>query len=116
MKHEIHITEEVRHIGLIRGTVDDYLFVCEVSDEEVEDGLRSSDLKSGLSRIVKICIYEDETMPITNPFLPSLGVKRKIYIDFYKEWIVFNMTLFNTLYELLGYIERRLQMRVSKDD
>ncbi|MBN2260350.1 MAG: hypothetical protein JW702_07380 [Clostridiales bacterium] len=114
MSYDIKIEQPNKRFGFIEGSISHYSFYAEIQKETVADGLDLSTLQKGEGKITKLCIFKDEIENSGNPFLPTMSIKRHIYINFENEWKVYNFTFYNIMFELVQYLDRRCQMSIVR--
>jgi len=104
IKHNIKIYRHSRHNNFFEGTIDEHKWFAIVKDEEVKGGLNVENLEVSLGKIVRLCIYDDSRDVEGNPFLPSVTIKRTIYVNYVKGWKVFNLSYTEMVSDLSNYL------------
>ena len=107
MGYDIKIDEGCRRTGMVEGTVSHYEFYAKVHHEPVPEGIDTHTMQKGEGQITQLCIYRDEADNTGDPFLPTMSIRRHIYINYEKEWKIYNFTFQNMVSELVHYLERR---------
>ncbi|MDM8533900.1 hypothetical protein QUF55_04255 [Clostridiaceae bacterium HSG29] len=104
INHNIKIYRHSRHNNFFEGTIDDYKWFAIVKDDKVKGGMDIENLESGSGKIVRLCIYDDSRDVEGNPFLPSVTIKRTIYVNYVKGWKVFNLSYTDMVSDLSHYL------------
>jgi hypothetical protein len=104
IKHNIKVYRHSRHNNFFEGTIDEYKWFAIVKDVKVDGGLDIEILESSYGKIVRLCIYTDTRDIEGNPFLPSVTIKRTIYVNFVKGWKVFNLSFSDMVSDLSYYL------------
>ena len=102
--HEIKVYRHSKHNNFFEGTIDDNKWFAIVKNEPVENGLDVKKLEPGKGKIVRLCIYEDDRGIEGNPFLPSVTIKRTIYVNYVKGWKVLNVGYRDKVRDLGKYL------------
>jgi hypothetical protein len=111
---EIKVEDINKRYGFLQGTINQYLFYAEVMKQPVEGGIDIMSMQKGLGNITKLCIYEDEMDNGGDPFLPTISIKRHIYVNYEREWKVYNFTFQSLVFELVHYLDRRCRMNIVR--
>ena len=114
MSYQIKVDQLNKRFGFIEGSVSHYDFYAEVSRENVPQGISLINMQKGDGKVIKLCIYRDETENEGDPFLPTITIKRHIYIDYDLDWKIYNFTFQHMVYELVQYLERRGQINIIR--
>ncbi|MCD6435946.1 MAG: hypothetical protein J7L15_06115 [Clostridiales bacterium] len=114
MSYDITINQTNKQFGLIEGTIGKYNFYAHVQKEDVKDGISLVTMQKGHGKITKLCIYEDEVDNSGDPFLPTMSIKRHIYINFENDWKVYNFTFQRMVTDLIEYLDRRSSMTIIR--
>lgn len=104
IKYNIKIYRHSKHNNFFEGTIDDYKWFAIVKDEPVMYGLDINKLEAIKGKIIRLCIYNDNRDVEGNPFLPSVTIKRTIYVNFVKGWKVFNLGYSDMVTDLASYL------------
>jgi hypothetical protein len=114
--HNIKIYNHSKHNNFFEGIIDDNKWFAIVKDQEVNNAINPKNLKVGKGKVVRLCIYNDNRDIEGNPFLPSVTIKRTIYVNFIEEWKVFNLGYRSRVKDLVNYLERIKTMHIVKDE
>lgn len=112
IKHKIKIYRHSKHNNFFEGTIDDYKWFAIVKDQPVIKGLDIERLEASKGKIVRLCIYNDSRDVEGNPFLPSVTIKRTIYVNFVKGWKVFNLAYSDMVSDLSHYLTNIKRMHI----
>lgn len=112
--HNIKVINDHRHRGYVEGEIDGLTWFAIVHDDPVETGIDPDSLKRGMGRVTRLCIYQDTSSIEGNPYLPSLSIKRMIYVNYQREWSIFNYNYRGMTKELVEYLERRSSLHIIK--
>ena len=102
--HNIKVYRHSRHNNFFEGTIDEYKWFAIVKNEKINGGLDIESLEPSYGKIIRLCIYNDTRDVEGNPFLPSVTIKRTIYVNFVKGWKVFNLSYSNMVSDLSHYL------------
>ena len=91
---------------------DDIYWFALVHPEVVENGIDPVTLEKGFGRVTRLCLYKDNTSFEGNPFLPSMTVRRQIFVNYQEEWSVLNSNNIDMTRDLINYLERRFSLRI----
>ncbi|OPL08982.1 MAG: hypothetical protein AVO33_08720 [delta proteobacterium ML8_F1] len=114
MSCDIKIENMNKRYGFLQGTVNQYLFYAEVMKVPVAGGIDLLSMQKGQGHITKLCIYDDEVDSGGDPFLPTMSIKRHIYVNYEGEWKVYNFTFQSLVFELVHYLDRRCHMTIVR--
>lgn len=114
MAYDIIVDQVNKQFGLIEGTVGKYSFYADIQKDDVKEGISLLTMQKGYGKITKLCIYEDEIDNSGDPFLPTMSIKRHIYINFENDWKVYNFTFQNMVSDLIQYLDRRSRMSIIR--
>lgn len=111
-KYDIKINKSNKNYGYIDGMINDVYWFALVHQECVENGINSVTLEKGMGRVTRLCLYKDDTSFEGNPFLPSMTVRRQIYVNYQDEWSVLNSNYVDMARDLINYLDRRFSLRI----
>lgn len=111
-KYNICVNHSNKHYGYIEGYIGDVYWYAMVHDHEVKNAIDPVTLESGYGKITKLCLYKDNTSFEGNPYLPSMTVRRQIYVNYQEEWQVLNAAYMDMVKELILYLDRRFSLRI----
>lgn len=113
-EHNIKVINDHRHRGYLEGEIDGMLWFAIVHEEPVETGIDPETMKRGMGRVTRLCIYQDSSSVDGNPYLPSMSIKRIVYVNYQREWSIFHYDFRSMTRELVKYLERRCCMHLLK--
>lgn len=113
-KYDIKVISKNFKTGYMEGTLDEYLWFAVVEDEERENCLDAKTLKCSIGKISRLCIYKETSMIGGNPFVPSISVKRLVFVNFLHEWSILNEECKSMAWDLAMYIESRSSIKAIK--
>lgn len=111
-KYDIKVNKANKNYGYIDGVIDDIYWFALVHPEVVENGIDPVTLEKGFGRVTRLCLYKDKTSFEGNPFLPSMTVRRQIFVNYQEEWSVLNSNNIDMTRDLINYLERRFSLRI----
>lgn len=111
-KYNIKVNKANKQYGYIDGMINDIYWFALVHSEVVEDGIDPVTLEKSFGRITRLCLYKDSTSFEGNPFLPSMTVRRQIYVNYQNEWSVLNSGYVDMARDLVQYLDRRYSLRI----
>ena len=111
-KYNIKVSKIKGGHGYVEGTIENKRWFAIVEDSHVNYAINPSTLEKGIGRVTRLCIYEEDTSFEGNPFLPSMTVKRHIYVNFQHSWSVLNTQHISMVKDLLHYLEMRSAFKV----
>jgi len=114
MYYNIEIENINKKNGFIEGIIYKYNFYAQIKEENDSNGLNLSTMKKGDGRIVKLCIYKDEIDNSGDPFLPTVSIKRHIFMNYDGDWKIYNFRFEELLIELVKYLDRRSSIKIVK--
>lgn len=112
--HNIQLERNSKSYGFIKGSIDDYLWFALVHKDYVDFGIDPVTLDKGAGRITRLCIFKEERQFDGNPFMPSMTVKRTVFVNFHREWSVMNPQYRPLVEELVKYLERRYSFHIVR--
>lgn len=113
-EHHIKVINDHRHRGYLEGEIDGMLWFAIVHEVPVETGIDPKTMKRGMGRVTRLCIYQDSSSVDGNPYLPSMSIKRIVYVNYQREWSIFHYDYKSMAQELVEYLERRCCMHILK--
>lgn len=111
-RYNIQVNKANKQYGYIDGMINDIYWFALVHTEIVEDGIDPVTLEKGFGRITRLCLYKDSTSFEGNPFLPSMTVRRQIFVNYQNEWSVLNSQYVDMARDLIHYLDRRYSLRI----
>lgn len=111
-KYNINVNRSNKQHGYIEGCIGEVYWYAMVYDHDRDKGINPLTLEKGFGKVTKLCIYKDETSFEGNPSLPSMTIKRQIFINYQEEWQVLNSTYMDMARELIEYLDRRFSLRL----
>lgn len=111
-KYNIQVNKANKQYGYIDGMINDIYWFALVHTDIVEDGIDPVTLEKGFGRITRLCLYTDSTSFEGNPFLPSMTVRRQIFVNYQNEWSVLNSQYIDMARDLIHYLDRRYSLRI----
>ena len=111
-KYNIVVNKSNKNYGYIDGYINDIYWFAMVHDEVVENGIDPVTLEKGFGRVTRLCLYKDSTTFEGDPFLPSMTVRRQIYVNYQEEWSVLNSAYIDMARDLIHYLDRRFSLRI----
>jgi len=112
--HNIQLERNSKSYGFLKGSIDDYLWFALVHKDAVDYGIDPVTLNRGEGRITRLCIFREDRQFDGNPFMPSMTVKRTVYVNFHREWSVMNPQYRPLVEELVKYLERRYSFHIVR--
>ena len=114
MAYDIKMDEGCKRCGFIEGQISHYEFYAEILPDVVSDAIDQRTMQKGEGTITQLCIYRDETDESGDPFLPTMSIRRHIYIQYDRDWKIYNFTFQNMVKELVNYLIRRSRMQIVR--
>lgn len=111
-KYNIRVNKANKQYGYIDGSINDIYWFALVHTDVVENGIDPVTLEKGFGRITRLCLYKDNTTFEGDPFLPSMTVRRQIYVNYQEEWSVLNSGYVDMARDLIHYLERRYSLKL----
>lgn len=111
-KYNIIVNKANKNYGYIDGSIEDIYWFALVNRESIENGIDPITLEKGYGRITRLCLYRDNTSFEGNPFLPSMTVRRQIFVDYQEDWSVLNSNYVQMAKDLINYLERRFSLKI----
>lgn len=111
-KYNINVNRSNKQYGYIEGHVGDISWYAMVNDHDVNKGIDPVTLDKGVGKVTKLCLYKDITSFEGDPFLPSMTVRRQVFINYQEEWQVLNATYLDMAKELIEYLDRRFSLHL----
>jgi|GEM_PF-579815 len=111
-KYNINVNRSNKQYGYIEGNIGDIAWYAMVHDLPVENGIDPTTLDKGYGRITKLCLYKDDTSFEGNPYLPSMTVRRQIFVNYQEEWQVLNAAYTDMAREIIHYLDRRFSLKL----
>lgn len=111
-RYNITVHKANKNYGYIDGYINDIYWFAMVHSEAHENGIDPITLEKGYGRITRLCLYKDETSFEGDPFLPSMTVRRQIYVNYQEEWSVLNSAYIDMTKDLINYLDRRFSLRL----
>ncbi len=112
--HDIQLERNSKSYGFLKGSIDDYLWFALVHKDSVDYGIDPATLNKGMGRITRLCIFREERQFDGNPFMPSMTVKRTVYVNFHRDWTVMNPQYRPLVDALIKYLERRYSFHIVR--
>ena len=111
-KYNIKVSKIKGGHGYVEGTIGNKRWFAIVQSEPVDYAINPNTLEKGDGKVTRLCIYEEDTSFDGNPYLPSMTVKRHIFVNFQHSWSVLNTQHVAMVRDLIHYLEMRSSMRV----
>lgn len=111
-KYNIKVNKANKQYGYIDGYINDIYWFAVVHADVVENGIDPLTLEKGYGRITRLCIYRDRTSFEGDPFLPSMTVRRQIFVNYQEEWSVLNSGYIDMTRDLIKYLDRRFSLKL----